>query len=212
MRDRSARQLITSELHATEPSNAEEAAEFAAEESAASNSAFRPGHTISKLKKAKLAKRGTYRSFGTPAQPTRYAMGLTSTKDEAVPYLTYPVAAKDEAIYVAAMTDDYSALDGSPCLTGYAARHQGSCGSCYAFAATTAHALQACLTIHNAGGSADNFPMLTAQVSEDFVLAHQHAGPVPTLPTRAALLPLTHLRTTRYRRLPTCLPTYSLAC
>lgn len=172
-------QLIAAELAATEPANADEAAEFDSEESTLETGAtphFKMGHPATKLKKAKLSPAGTYRKFSKPLKPTKYALGLKSTKEEAQPYLSYPVSAQDEAVYVADMAEEHSALDGSPCLTGYAARDQGTCGSCYAFAATTAHALQACLSVYNAGGNAEDFPMLSAQGMVSCGLEHGYTG------------------------------------
>lgn len=41
---------------------------------------------------------------------------------------------------------DYNPFSGSQCLTKYPARNQGSCGSCYAFAAATMLSLRYCLS------------------------------------------------------------------
>ena len=125
--------VIEAQKNATAPANADEAAEFVAEEAslqAGSTAHFKVGHpAVAKLKKAQQAPPGTYRAFRSARHSTKYALGLTSNKTEALADLSQPVRAEDSSVYVAALASEYSALDGSPCLTGYSARNQGSCGS-----------------------------------------------------------------------------------
>ena len=160
--------LIISEKTATEPSNEDELEEFLEEESTGVHKSGRSASQmpkVKKLKKAKYAKKGTFRTFRKPTTPTTHSMGLKGTKEDALPYRVQKIKPADQAVYAKDLTDDWTPFTGAAetCYTEYTPRDQGSCGSCYAFAATTAHALQGCIVLANAGGSVSEFPMLTAQ-------------------------------------------------
>jgi len=62
---------------------------------------------------------------------------------------------------------DYSPFtgDAAACLSNFPARNQGSCGSCFAFASTSAFSLQYCLKVYAEGFSHSNtaIPVLTPQ-------------------------------------------------
>ena len=68
-----------------------------------------------------------------------------------------------EHVYANSMPTSFDPTAGTPCLEGYSARNQGSCGSCYAFATSSALALQACVVKARNGVDATDSPMLTAQ-------------------------------------------------
>ena len=92
-----------------------------------------------------------------------YATGDTSTDEDVRKTLANTVASEHEHVYAQSLPSAYSSTDGTPCWTGYQPRSQGSCGSCYAFGASTALALQSCVVRSRHGLDATNHPMFSAQ-------------------------------------------------
>ena len=104
-----------------------------------------------------------YRSWGKQGDAPTYALGDKTTTEDIKRTLANTISPEHEHVFAQSLPADYSPLDGTPCLTDYTARNQGSCGSCYAFAATTALALQACVVKQRSGADASNQPMYTVQ-------------------------------------------------
>lgn len=162
----------------TKPANPDEAAAFHRENLAPERSQ-RFGQTADVFRRRHSRNAGWWAHFGQ-AQPTRsyrkwlsvreaaatstdYALGDTTTEADVNATLRHFVSAQDERVYAASLPASYDPFEGSPCVADYVARNQGSCGSCYAFAASTAFSLQACMVLHRHGGDASKLPVFTAQ-------------------------------------------------
>ena len=80
---------------------------------------------------------------------------------------THLVPKGSELDALSSLPADYTPFAGgtAECIDNFPARNQGSCGSCYAFAASTMLSLRYCLAVHKEGYSRSTaaVPTLTAQ-------------------------------------------------
>ena len=153
---------VTERENSMTPSNAEAAAE--SENSLNMPGIERCGHAGHNQNLANLQENG---------QKVKTAVHPTSVLGHGLGHLQEPddVLAKHTVTLTvnAAQTNtpDYTPFTGAKaaCLAQFPARNQGSCGSCYAFAATSAFSLKYCSAAYDAGGSHANtaIPVLTVQ-------------------------------------------------
>ena len=148
------------DLTVTAPANPEEMAQFAKEQKHHPVNAV--GHTLRERQQRRRSKthrhygardaRKTYRAWSARRARGRragaeassvYALGDTTTELEVNRTLANPIPRHHEAVFAQSLPSSYDPTEGTPCVADYEARQQGSCGSCYAFAASTALALQA---------------------------------------------------------------------
>ena len=89
-----------------------------------------------------------------------YHLGLIRNASVAI---TAMIPTQHEVAYASSLPANFNPFDGSQCLEKFPARNQAGCGSCYAFAASTALSLSFCHARKKNGASTDDSPVLTAQ-------------------------------------------------
>ena len=158
----------------TAPANADESAEFDHENAAHTPEGGHSKGAATKAKeakhlsqfiarRAKLAGKGKFKSYGKKKLTRKYALGDLTTPADIQKHLANKIPAHREKTFSESLPSHFNPFAGTPCLEDYTARDQGSCGSCYAFATSTALTLQACYVKSIHGADASDQPMYTVQ-------------------------------------------------
>ena len=118
------------------------------------------GTTKKRLQSALRRQQATATDFATGGRFERHGLGYTPAKLSA----TFDVRPRNAIALLRSLPDHYHPFNNNSCLNHFPARDQGTCGSCYAFAASTASSLSYCLALARKGITFPETPVLSAQI------------------------------------------------